>query len=214
MSEIMRLPAHKRPELGSAACRRLRRQGIVPGTVYGHRIPPVNIAIPDDHLQQILRSGGRVVDLDVDGQVEKAMLRDLQWDTFGMHVQHLDLLRVDPDERVTVEVAVELRGISPGASAGGVLEQPIRSLTIDCLAFHIPDRIVVRIGDLEIGQAVHVKDIEFAEGTKVLNPPDAIVVHVVEIAEEVETIEAEGVPTQPEVIGRKEKEEEPDDQGS
>lgn len=214
MAEIMRLAAHKRQQLGSTACRRLRKQGVIPATVYGHRVAPVSVAIPEENLKPILRSGGRIVDLDVDGHVEKAMLRDLHWDTFGTHIQHLDLLRVNPDERVTVEVSVELRGISPGAAAGGVLEQPVKSLTIDCLAFQIPDQIVVRIGELDKGQAVHIKDLDLPPGTKVMNPPDAIVVHVVEVAEEVEAIEGEAAPTQPEVIGRKEKEEEPDDQAN
>jgi large subunit ribosomal protein L25 len=207
MAENAKLPLGKRTKLGSAECRRLRKQGLIPGNVYGHHQEPLAISVAEDQLGHIIATGARVVDIDIDGAVEKAMFRDVQWDTFGLHIQHFDLLRIDATERVTVDVPIELRGIAPGTLSGGVLEQHQRSLTIECLAFEIPTAIPVRIGALEIGGVIHVSDVEVPGNMKVLNPPDVVVVQIVQPVEMPELVAAgEAGPAEPEVIGRKAEE--------
>ncbi len=198
------LVTEKRTELGTAECRRLRKRGIVPGNVYGHNQDPVAISTSAESLNSIVLAGTRVVDFNLGGAVEKAMFREVQWDTFGTHIQHFDLVRIRADERVTVEVPIELRGMAPGTTAGGVLDQQLRSLTVECLAFEIPDSIAVRIGALEVGQAIHVSDVELPADINLHNPPEAVVVQVVQAAEEeLEEAEAVEVSVEPEVIGRK-----------
>lgn len=203
MHKEAKLVVQPRSESGSAACRRLRQRGLVPGNVYGHQTDAVPVSVASDILKPIIMAGVRVVDLELDGKVDKALLREIQWDTFGTAINHFDFMRVDANERVKINVPVELKGTAPGAMAGGVLEQPLHSLTVDCLAYQIPDVIQVRIGSLELGQAIHVKDLEIPENVHVQNPPDAIVVHVVQVKEALATDAAAAAATEPEVVGKK-----------
>lgn len=213
MHKEAKLVVQKRQQSGSAACRRLRRAGIVPGNIYGHNAPPVPVSVPGDVLKPIVLGGYRVVDLELDGRVDKALLREVQWDTFGTAIQHFDFMRVDPNERVTLVIPLELKGTAPGTLAGGVLEQPLHSITVDCLAYQIPDAIPVRIGSLDIGQAIHVRDLEIPENVHCQNPPDAIVVHVIQVqTREIQPVEVAAAATEPELIGKKPAAETPADE--
>jgi large subunit ribosomal protein L25 len=131
----------------------------------------------------------------------------LKWDALGQRIQHFDLLRVDPDERVEVEVPIVLRGTAAGTMTGGVIEQQLRSLTIECRAFEIPDAIRVRIAELQVGQAIHVSDIELPEGIVVQDPPESLIVQVVlPLVQEEAAAGEEAAPAEPELIGRKPEE--------
>ena len=166
------------------------------------------IAIETEMVGKLLRSGTHVVDLELDGKVEKSLVKDVQWDTFSSHVLHLDFLRVDPNERVTVEVPIHLRGTAPGVVAGGVLEQPHHSVEIECLAVEIPDFIQVRIGALNIGDVVHVSDLtEVPDGVAILDPPETVLVSVVHPSalEVPEVVPTEEAPTEPALAGRREE---------
>ncbi len=210
MSNEPKLVAEIRTKLGTSESRRLRKQGSVPGNVYGHGKDPVAISVPDEDIMSLVQSGSHVVDLEIGSDCEKAIFRDIQWDTFSTSILHFDLIRVDPNERVTVEVAIELRGVAAGVLSGGVLDHQLHSLTIDCPAIQIPDRLSVKVSDLEIGQAVHVSDLEVPESTNVQNSADAIVVRInapTEIEEPEETLEG---PAEPELVGKKEEEEQPE----
>jgi large subunit ribosomal protein L25 len=138
------------------------------------------------------------------------MLHEVQWDTFGKYLKHFDLLRIDPNERVTVEVPVEIRGNAPGIMRGGVLEHGLRHLTVRCLAYMVPDSLVAKIGALDIDQALHVREIEVPEGTEILNNPEAIIVRVAPVnanAAAAALAASEASATGPEVIGKKPAEE-------
>lgn len=204
MHKEAKLVVQPRSESGTAACRRLRQRGLVPGNVYGHKPEAVPVSVASDVLKPIIMAGIRVVDLELNGEVDKALLREIQWDTFGTTISHFDFMRVDANERVKINVPLVLKGTAPGALAGGVLEQPLHSLTVDCLAYQIPDSIQVRIGTLDMGQAIHVKDLEIPENIHVQNPPDAIVVHVVQVqVKEALPLDAAAAATEPEVVGKK-----------
>jgi large subunit ribosomal protein L25 len=208
MAIEMKLAAAKRTQRGSTACRRMRREGRIPGVVYGHQQDPIPFEVTWDSLAPVLKAGTRVVDLDVDGHVEKAMFRDIQWDTFGVAVRHIDLLRIDPNERVEVQVPVVLKGIAAGVLSGGILDHHLHNVTLECLAIQIPDGIPVKIAELQIGQAIHVSELELPANTVVKNDPETVVVQVKQ-AIETEEPSAEGVeagPAEPEIVGRKVKE--------
>ncbi len=209
MAIQMKLAATKRTTHGSKACRQMRQGGVIPGNIYGHHIAPVPISVPRDALLPVLKAGSRIVDLELEGATEKAMFKEVQWDTFGMYVHHFDLVRINPDERVVVEVPIELKGTPVGVLSGGVMEQNLRHLELECLAIEIPDSIVVRVNDLAIGQAIHVREVELPPNTKCFNVPDALIVHVVHVTvSEEEPAVAEAGPAEPELIGRKAAEEE------
>ena len=207
-----KLQASTRSKIGTAECRRLRKQGRVPGNVYGHEIAPVAISAPAGDLNRLIHIGHHVVDVEIDGKPEKTLLKDVQFDAFGSEIQHFDLLRVSMDERVTSNVAIELKGTAPGTEHGGILEVQMHEIEIECSVANIPDSIVVRVTNLQIGDAIHVSDLELPEGTVALSPPDSILVHVVEprIIEDEET-EDEAGSAEPELIRKPEKEEEGED---
>ncbi len=96
----------------------------------------------------------------------------------GQDILHADFRRVSADERIHVPVRIELRGIAPGVSAGGALDQPLHTLDIECPAVAVPDSIRVNINELKIGDAIHVRDLTLPPDVKALADADAIVVHV------------------------------------
>ncbi|WP_298861121.1 50S ribosomal protein L25 [uncultured Gimesia sp.] len=175
---LQRISGTKRDQLGSIASRRIRRAGQVPAVVYGHEQEPAHICVDNRALDNLIKNRERVFEIDVEGKVEETMLRELQWDTFGTQILHVDLVRINASERVTVEVPVKLRGTSPGVVSGGIMELALHSIELDCLAHNIPDNISVRINGLEIGDTIYVRDLEVPRGSKLHDAEDQIVVHV------------------------------------
>jgi len=207
MAESLVLVAETRAGRGKQAARRLRRTGKVPAVVYGHKEETLSVALPLEEVEKAIRRGVRVVDLKAGGKEEKALIRDVQWDHLGKDLLHVDFARVAADERIVLTVPIELRGTAPGVTAGGVLDQPIHTLSIECLAISIPDTIRVNIGELQIGSAIHVRDLVLPAGVKAMSDPEAIVVQVKQpVAEEEAPVAAEAAEAaEPEVIGAKEK---------
>lgn len=188
---------------------RLRRNGKLPAVLYGHGEESVSLALAADELESSLRHGAKVVDLD-GAATGKALLQDVQWDTFFHQVLHVDLLRVRAGERVTVDVPIELRGESPGVANGGLLEQLVHSVEIEVALDVIPEKLHVKINKLEIGGHLTVKDIvDLPVGAKVNLDDDELIVHcVMPAAEEEEAAAEEGVAVEPEVIGKGKEDEE------
>jgi large subunit ribosomal protein L25 len=212
MAESQVLETQPRTTQGSRAARKLRKQGRIPAVIYGHKEATVAVTLSGEDLEKAIRQGTRVVDLKTSAKLEKALIREVQWDHLGKDVLHVDFTRVSADERIRVNVPVELRGIAPGVTGGtGVLDQPLHSLTIECLAISIPESIRVAVNELQLGMAIHVRDLVLPPGVTAMNDPDAIVVHVTAKLVEPEPTAAaapvEGA-AEPEIIGRKVAEEE------
>ncbi len=144
-----------RSELGSGRVRRLRRSGRTPAILYGHGEANVNLAIPTAEVKAALRHGSKLVDLK--GSLsEKALIRAVQWDCYGVDVLHLDLTRVSEQERVQVTVSLELRGEAPGVKEGGLVDHHLFDVEIECPAGEIPDKLVASIKNLHLGQSITV----------------------------------------------------------
>ena len=204
MATAATFEVEKREKLGTAEARRLRRRGMCPGNLYGGGKDPLAFAVSQDQIRNLLSAGTRIVDISLGGQSAKALVSELQWDTFSTHVTHVDLLRVDKTQRVDVEVKLEAKGVAPGVLAGGNLMQPLRSLEINCLALEIPDAIQIPINDMEIGDSVTVGDLELPEDVKFDISPNTTVLQVVattEVSDE-ELQPAEPGHAEPEVIGK------------
>ena len=207
MSELLHV--EKRTAVGKRNNVRLRRQGRLPAVLYGHGEEVVNLTLAADEFEASLRHGAKVVDLDGDAS-GKALLQDVQWDTFFQQVLHVDLLRVRAGERVTVDVPVELRGEARGARAGGVIEQMIHSVEIEVALDVIPDKLHLNINQLDIDGQLTAKDIEdLPEGATILSDEDAVIVHCImrAVEEEAAPVE-EAAAAEPEVIGKGKEEEE------
>lgn len=209
MAEALVLVTQPRQAHGSRAARRLRKSGLVPAVVYGHGEGTTAIALPHDDVMKIVRHGTHVVDLQTDGNVQKALIREVQWDCLGKDLLHIDFARVAADERVVVTVPLEIRGTALGIAAGGVLDQPMHSLSVECLVTAVPETIRVNVGELQLGQALHVRELVLPEGVKAMGDPDAVVVHVTQKQVEAEAPAAAAGPesAEPEVIGRQKEEE-------
>lgn len=188
---------------------RLRRAGRLPAVLYGHGEAAVSLSLAADQLEASLRHGAKVVDLE-GAESGKALLQDIQWDTFFQHVLHVDLLRVRAGEKVTVEVPIELRGEAPGARDGGIVEQVVHSVEIEVSLDVIPDKLHISIKDLQIDGHLTIKDIlDLPPGAEVLADEDLMVVHCVRrAAEEEEAAVEEAGAAEPEVIAKGKAEEE------
>src|SRR6476661_4528061 len=110
MAESVALPTEERKSHGKREARKLRREGRVPAVVYGHQEATVSLSVPADELTKAIRHGVRVVDRKQGSGVQKALIREVQWDPLGHDILHVDFARVAEDERVVLEVRIELRG--------------------------------------------------------------------------------------------------------
>jgi large subunit ribosomal protein L25 len=194
-----------REQTGSRNMQRLRRSGKVPAVLYGHGQPSVNLAIGNDEVKAMVRHGARVVDLE--GAVaEKAFVSELQWDAFGREVLHIDLARVSLDERVTVEVTVELKGEAEGVKAGGVLDHVTHTVEVECPVVAIPSKVILRVFELKLDGHLNADKIELPEGVTLVTDAETVIVTCAMPKAEVEVAGGDGA--EPEVIGRKAGEEE------
>jgi large subunit ribosomal protein L25 len=211
MAESVVLQTQKREGRGSRKAGKLRATGLVPAVLYGHKEATVPLALEHKPLLEAIRHGVRVLEIRTEKGAENAQIVEVQWDYLGKDVLHVDLKRVDKDERIHVSVQIELKGIAPGIAAGGQLDQPLHMLHVECPALAVPDNVRVIINELQLGQAIHVKDLKLPENVKALDDPEAVVVHVIVKAAEAAPVAAEGeVAAEPEVIkgGGKKPEEE------
>ncbi|MBX9678227.1 MAG: 50S ribosomal protein L25 [Gemmataceae bacterium] len=203
MADSVTLNAQERQGAGTRWARRLRKQGQVPCALYGHKEATLSLTIPSVEIAKAIRHGVRLLDLKHEKGTEKALIREVQWDHLGSDILHVDFARISVDERIEVEVRVEIRGTAPGVAEGGNLISPLHTLHVECLAISIPESIRVNISELHLNQSIHVKELKLPEGVKVLNDADAIVVQVVPAKEEAEAAPVEGDTGEPEVLGKK-----------
>jgi large subunit ribosomal protein L25 len=204
----LQLAVESRFTQGKHNNRRLRLAGKIPGVLYGHGLECVSLAVEADALTSAIRHGSRLVSLT--GAVnESAFIRELQWDTWGSHIVHVDFTRISEHEIVEVRVPVELRGEAPGVRAGGVVVQHIHEVEIACPAAVIPDKLAVNINHLKLDESILLSALTLPEGAKVLaDDLEAVIVECIVPKELPEEGAAEAAPGEPEVIGAKEKEEE------
>lgn len=207
MAEVLNVSV--RQELGTGRVRQLRRSGHTPAILYGHGKANVNLAIPTAEVKAAMRHGSKLVDLK-GGLNEKALVRAVQWDCYGVDVLHLDLTRVSEQERVEVTVALELRGDAPGVKEGGIVNHHLFEVEIECPAGEIPDKLVANLKNLHLGESITLADVPLPPHVTVLTPLDTMVVSCeAQVAMEgEEPDEAAAGPAEPEVIGRKAEEEE------
>jgi len=214
MAQQANLQATIRSVSGKGAARSLRRQGKVPGVIYGHNREPESLVIDTAALNKMLigvSAGTTVFDVVVDGRpAVKALIREIQRDSVRpAEILHLDLYEVRADEKVTLSVPIHLVGVPDGVrNFGGVLDHVLRELEIEVLPADIPDHIELDVTALAIGHSLFVRDLK-VEKAEVLNEPDTPVCTVVAPrAEEAPApVEEAAAPAEPELI-RKPKPEE------
>jgi large subunit ribosomal protein L25 len=202
------LHATPREAKGTRACRRLRAQGQVPAVLYGHKEATLDIQVSAEELEDALRRRSRMVELHLGKHKDFVLLRDIQYDAFGDVVVHADFMRVAMDEKLTLEVPIQLKGVPKLEHA--VLQQTLAQVEIECLPKDIPEAVIAQVAGMVVGQTFTVRELVIPTGVRILTGPELIVATVTAIAEEVvaPAAVAEGeAAVEPEVIGRKAEEE-------
>ena len=216
--ETMTLACESRSDLGTRATRQLRKTGRLPVVAYGHGEAPETFSLVQHDVEVALAHGIRMMKLDVGGKVQLFLIKDVQYDHFDHLPIHMDLTRVDLNERVTVRVGIELKGVPKGIADGGILDQLMPDIEVECLVTDIPDTLHPVVAELGVGDFLLVKDLVLPTGvTATADGEDrvAMVKILATAAEDEETPESEEEKSdQPEMIGRVRKDEESDGEKS
>lgn len=202
MEETLLLKAEVREHTGSKAVRKVRRQGRIPAVVYGHKQEPVAISLDAHDFVEGLHHGHRLIDVQMDRKKEKMIVKELQYDHLGRNIIHADLMRVSMSETIRVTVPIELKGTAAGTHEGGIIEEHVDHLEIECKVTDIPEAITVSVKELHVGGALHAAEVQLPSGVKLISSPETLLLtcHLVAAAKTAEEIEEEA-PTAPEVIG-------------
>jgi large subunit ribosomal protein L25 len=202
MAEAVELKAWARQRSGKGGARQIRRDGRVPGIVYGGKQEPENIALESKAISKQIQTGhfqSTVFMLDVDGTKIRVIPRDVQLDPVRDFPIHVDFMRLSKDATVTVDVPVHFLNdaASPGLKRGGVLNVVRHDIPVRCPADQIPDSFEVDLTGLEIGDSIHISAIKLPEGvTPTITDRDFTVATIVgRTAEEAEPTEGEGEET-------------------
>lgn len=203
------LKATKRDELGTRKVRRLRTQGLIPGIIYGHAQEAQSVSLNEHEVELAILHGERLLEIELDGKTQNVLIKEVQYDTFGKEVLHIDLARVDLDERVEVTVAIVLKGTPVGVTEeDGMLQQMASEVRVECTVRSIPEHIDVMVADMKVGDSLTMGQLALPDGAKLVSDPEMRVAAVRVV------VEAEAEPTEeeeqaaPDVIGEKEQPEE------
>jgi large subunit ribosomal protein L25 len=212
------IEANERKTINKRSRNILRNEGRVPGVLYGSRMEPIPIDVTRLVINPLVFTAKtNLISLKLNGHDEyECVIKDVQFDPVTDEVLHFDLIGLTRGEKIQLEVPLKLLGNAVGVKEGGLLQESMHKLSIECLPKDIPQSLELDVTELNIGDSIHVSDLNF-ENITILNPEDTIVVSVVlpKVEKEVEAVEEgeefaeeEGA-TEPEVIGKgKESEEE------
>lgn len=187
----------------------LRKQGFIPGVIYGEKKPNILVYLPKKEFVSFLHKKTPLLSLEIGRNKESVIIKEKQIDPFRNDIIHIDFMRVSLKEKIEVKVGIKPIGIADGVKMEGILEQHIYKLNIKCPAENIPEAIDVSVEGLKIGEALYIKDIVVPQEIEILDDKDKIIFSIIpprveEVAEETKGVET----TEPEVIKKRKKEEE------
>ncbi len=213
MAEL-KISAESRKKLGGSTASQLRNQGRVPGVLYGHGEPSIPFHVKELDLRPLIFTHEtHTVSLTIDGQSHRSILREVQFHPVTDRVSHIDLIIIRADEKIKIDVPINLTGSSAGVKDGGILDFVLHKLTIEVLPDSIPEHIDLDVSELKINHSIHVSDLPENPNYTIVADPHAVIVTIAppKAAEEA-TPSTEAVITEPEQIkakGKKEEEEAP-----
>jgi large subunit ribosomal protein L25 len=181
--ERIRLEVQEREQCGSRNSRRLRKEGIIPGVLYGRGNKPHAICVPERELRRVLTGGHglhAILDVVLAGQqaTHSSILKDYQVDPIRGKIDHFDLQEVRLDQPIQTAVVVELVGESAGVKVGGVLSQVNREVQVEALPLEVPDRLELDVSAMEIGDTLRLSDLPTREGVTYLDDPETVLATV------------------------------------
>ncbi|PVE93299.1 50S ribosomal protein L25/general stress protein Ctc [Microbacterium sp. TPD7012] len=175
MSEDTKVHAELRESFGKGFARRLRAAGKIPAVIYGHGTEPVHVALPGHQVSLIIRRANALLELDIDGKEQLALVKDVQKDPVHQIIEHIDLLVVKKGEKVTIDVPVIVTGES---APGTIVNQDANTLSIEAEATHIPQNLEVSVEGLEEGAHITAADVKLPKGSTLLADPEVLVVAI------------------------------------
>ena len=181
--ERVKLTVQERESRGSAASRRLRENGLVPGVLYGNGGQAHPFCIQERELRRVLTGDHglhAILDVVLEGQqkAHHAVLKEYQLDPTRARLLHIDLQEVRLDQAIQTQVVVELVGESEGVKEGGVLSQVYREVNVEALPMEVPDRLELDVSSMVIGDTLRVSDLRVPEGVKLLDDPETVLASV------------------------------------
>ncbi len=191
----------KRAGLGRKACKALRCEGKIPAILYGQKKDVVPLLIAPEAFLPFLNKREHLVKLQIDGAEENAVIKEVQFNTFGDQVLHVDFCRIDMTKKIKLHVPIQFLGTPQGVQKGGSWEKSLRAIEISCLPTDIPEFIRINVEKLDVGEILRLKDVQFAESFTLEMPLDSVVTSIQ--APKVEApAPTEGAPStaEPEVI--------------
>lgn len=185
-----KVAAEPRDQFGKGAARKIRAVGKIPAVIYGHGTDPQHVTLPAHQIGLILRKANAVLELDIAGKTQLALVKDVQKDPVRQIIEHLDLIVVRKGEKVTVDVPVHVEGES---YPGTIVALDANTLSLEAEATNIPERVVVDVDGLEEGVHILAKDVKLPAGSTLLSDPELLVIaiNVPSAAAEPEAAEAE-----------------------
>ncbi|GAA2949367.1 50S ribosomal protein L25/general stress protein Ctc [Microbacterium luteolum] len=175
MSEDTKVHAELRESFGKGFARRLRAAGKIPAVIYGHGTEPVHVALPGHQVGLIIRRANALLELDIEGTPQLALVKDVQKDPVHQIIEHIDLLVVKKGEKVTIDVPVIVTGES---APGTIVNQDANTLSIEAEATHIPQNLEVSVEGLEDGAHITAADVTLPKGSTLLADPEVLVVAI------------------------------------
>ncbi|WP_147805106.1 50S ribosomal protein L25/general stress protein Ctc [Alkalicoccus halolimnae] len=208
------LKAAVREDLRGSRLSKIRQQGHIPAVVYGKKFESRPVAVEEVDFIKTMRSEGKtgVFKLDIDGTQTDVMIYDMQFDTLKNKVVHVDFYAADMKVEMDADVPVSVVGESIGVKEGGVLQQAVYELSVRALPQQLPDSIEVNVENLDVNDALLVKDLTAGENYEFNNDPEEVVVSITPPDEEPEEPEVE-VDEEPELVGSEEEDGEPEVSG-
>jgi len=170
------LKAEKREGTGKYVAFDLRKEGMLPAVYYGKGVENMNLAVNEKELYELIISGERIVDLDIAGEMKKAVLKDVQHESIGEGLLHADFRAIDENTAVHVDVSVELVGEAKGAGLGGVVELELHTVSVECLPANLPEVVNLDISTLGLNEVWHVTNLPALKGVKYMTSADSVVV--------------------------------------
>lgn len=175
----VQLTAQKRSELKSRAARALRKSGFIPAVIYGKGKSQTIKLLEQDFTQQFHSiSENTLIDLHVEKKLYHVIIKDYSTEPLSGQILHLDFLEIEKGKALKTHVPLVVTGSAIGVRTGGVFEQPIHALEVECLPKDIPEKIEVDVSDLDIGQFIRIADLNLASGVKVMGSEEQVLVHV------------------------------------
>ncbi len=175
MAEYYQLTVENRENIGTKEAKSLRRNGKIPANYYYKDTRNINLSINEKELNQVLNSGQRIFEVDLAGETQYVMFKDIQYHPVTDDVIHVDLMRVRRDEKMTITVPIRLEGDAEGVKQGGVLSQVLNSIDIECFPTDVPEFISLDISELVVNSSMSVADLIVDNKVIILTEEDQVI---------------------------------------